>query len=120
MMMKIIFVLAAICVCSFAAKLKPCKNNKDCGDDACCVNNGRWLIVSKKEIIGGRVMPGIDLKAGKCVNYIAKGSSCHMQGFTSCGCTPGTKCVYYPDTTPLPKLSKRKIIYRPGNSFCEA
>lgn len=48
-----------------------------------------------------------------------------MPGFATCGCEPGTTCVYHPPAqaekpavTELQRDS-RMIVLRPGESFCE-
>lgn len=35
------------------------------------------------------MQPMIDMMTGLCTDYVAKGESCHYQGWTGCGCQPG-------------------------------
>ena len=60
-----------------------------------------------------------------------KNTSCHYPDFASCGCEPGTKCVFYPPEKKLEILpspikdlgvGKRDFFERPGKKkltlFC--
>ena len=39
-----------------------------------------------------------DMTGGVCTDFIKQNASCHMQGFTSCGCEPGNKHHYVQKT----------------------
>ncbi|XP_013418095.1 uncharacterized protein LOC106179114 [Lingula anatina] len=110
--MKTLLVFLAVVATAFAAvTIRDCKTNDDCNDGECCVPEYRFHIVSKRVLPD---LPFLSKREGRCMAYIQKGASCHSPGFASCGCAPGLVCNYYPDGK-----SKRMIISRPGNSFCE-
>lgn len=60
----------------------------------------------------------LDMSGGICNKFIKEGASCHDPGFTSCGCEPGTKCVYYPSpkgsliAIPDLPMGKRDFFFR--------
>ncbi|XP_067939357.1 uncharacterized protein [Watersipora subatra] len=119
--MKLTILLAAVVLCGVAQSRKICKSSKDCGEGECCINNSRWLIASKRDIISkNRLIGGLDMTSGQCIPYVKESASCHYLGFTSCGCEPGTQCVYHPlEKKVLAEKEKRSMLFRPGDSFCE-
>jgi len=81
----------------------------------------------KPAIARVNIQPSNLTYAGRCIDYIKNGTSCHYPDFASCGCEPGTQCIYYPEPLKeLPRIhelpgipeqtlvGKRDFFVRPG------